>query len=159
MKASRRPEDPRDPTGTAQSRPKATGLGVLGRKWTILILRDMAVMRVERFNQLLKATPGLTPRILSKRLRQLEREGMIERVEERKGPNLVRWRLTEKGSDTIPILMGFAAFGSKWNAEEVSEDEVKLGELPRVGGTEHRETTPRASSSGGFLGPARQFER
>src|ERR1017187_464301 len=123
-KASRRPEDSLDPTVPAQSRPKATDLGILGRKWTILILRDMAMMRMERFNQLLKATPGLTPRVLSKRLRQLEGEGMIERVEEKRGPNLVRWRLTEKGNDTIPILMRFAAFGSKWHAEEASEAEA-----------------------------------
>src|SRR5580658_9380319 len=105
METSRRPEDLRDPTGPAQGRPKVTGLGVLGRKWTILILRDIAMMKIERFNQFLKATPGLTPRVLSNRLRELEREGMIERIEERKGPNLVRWALTEKGRDTIPILM------------------------------------------------------
>jgi DNA-binding HxlR family transcriptional regulator len=104
--------------------PIATSLGVLGRKWTILILRDMAMMKKERFSELLKSTQGLTPRVLSNRLRELEREGMIERVEKRKGPNFVRWMLTEKGSDTIPILMRFAAFGSKWYAEEVFEDKT-----------------------------------
>ncbi len=102
--------------------PIATSLGVLGRKWTILILRDMAMMKLERFNQLLKSTPGLTPRVLSNRLRELEEEGMIERIEQRKGPNFTRWALTEKGNDTIPILMRFAAFGSKWYAEDVFED-------------------------------------
>ncbi len=104
--------------------PIATSLGVLGRKWTILILRDMAMMKTERFNQILKSTPGLTPRILSNRLRELESEGMIERIEKRKGPNFVRWMLTEKGNDTIPILMRFAAFGSKWYAENVFEDKT-----------------------------------
>jgi DNA-binding HxlR family transcriptional regulator len=102
--------------------PIATSLGVLGRKWTILILRDMTMMKKERFSEILKATPGLTPRVLSNRLRELEREGMIERVEKRKGPNLVRWMVTEKGNDTVPILMRFAAFGSKWYAEQVFED-------------------------------------
>jgi DNA-binding HxlR family transcriptional regulator len=104
--------------------PIATSLGVLGRKWTILILRDMAMMGKERFSELLKSTPGLTPRVLSNRLRELEREGMIERVERRKGPNFVRWALTEKGNDTIPILMRFAAFGSKWHADVVFEDKT-----------------------------------
>ena len=65
--------------------PIATSLGVLGRKWTILILRDMAMMKKERFSEILKSTPRLTPRVLSNRLRQLESEGMIERFEERKG--------------------------------------------------------------------------
>jgi DNA-binding HxlR family transcriptional regulator len=111
--------------------PIATSLGVLGRKWTILILRDISMMKLERFNQLLKATPGLTPRVLSNRLRELEEEGMIERVEERKGPRFVRWGLTEKGRDTIPILMRFAAFGSKWYADVVFEDKKpkKLREI------------------------------
>lgn len=104
--------------------PIATSLGVLGRKWTILILRDISMMKLERFNQLLKATPGLTPRVLSNRLRELEEEGMIQRVEERKGPRFVRWALTEKGRDTIPILMRFAAFGSKWYADVVFEDKA-----------------------------------
>src|ERR1700688_3777661 len=85
--------------------PIATSLGVLGRKWTILILRDMTMMKKERFSEILKSTPGLTPRVLSNRLRELEREGMIEQIEKKKGPNLVRWALTEKGYDTVPIMM------------------------------------------------------
>ncbi|HYW82868.1 MAG TPA: helix-turn-helix domain-containing protein [Spirochaetia bacterium] len=104
--------------------PIATSLGVLGRKWTILILRDMTMMKKERFSEILKSTPGLTPRVLSNRLRELEREGMIMRVEKRKGPNFVRWAVTEKGKDTIPILMRFAAFGSKWYAGVVFEDKA-----------------------------------
>ena len=104
--------------------PIATSLGVLGRKWTILILRDIIMMKKERFSEILRSTPGLTPRVLSNRLRELEREGLIERVEEKKGPNLVRWMVTEKGSDTVPILMRFAAYGSKWYAGEVFEDKT-----------------------------------
>jgi len=118
-------EDPPDLLDAAvpiKNCPIATSLGVLGRKWTILILRDISMMKLERFNQLLKATPGLTPRVLSNRLRELEEEGMIEKVEEKKGPRFVRWALTEKGRDTIPILMRFAAFGSKWYADVVFED-------------------------------------
>jgi DNA-binding HxlR family transcriptional regulator len=124
---ARQGENPSDlltPAVPIKNCPIATSLGVLGRKWTILILRDISMMKMERFNQLLKATPGLTPRILSHRLSELEKEGMIERVEKRKGPNFVRWRLTEKGNDTIPILMRFSAFGSKWYADEVFEDKT-----------------------------------
>ena len=135
--SSAQPQSPDDPpdlleaTVPMKNCPIATSLGVLGRKWTILILRDISMMKLERFNQLLKATPGLTPRVLSNRLRELEEEGMIERVEERKGPRFVRWGLTEKGRDTIPILMRFAAFGSKWYADVVFEDKrpKKLREI------------------------------
>jgi DNA-binding HxlR family transcriptional regulator len=126
-RASKGDEDATDllaPAVPIMNCPIATSLGVLGRKWTILILRDMTMMKKERFSEILKATPGLTPRVLSNRLRELEREGMIERVEKKKGPNLVRWMVTEKGNDTIPILMRFAAFGSKWYAEQVYEDKT-----------------------------------
>jgi DNA-binding HxlR family transcriptional regulator len=112
------------PSAPIVSCPVATSMGVLGRKWTILILRDMAMMGKDRFSEILNSTPGLTPRVLSNRLREMEREGMIERVEKRKGPNFVRWTLTEKGNDTLPILMRLAAFGSKWYAEEVFEDKI-----------------------------------
>jgi DNA-binding HxlR family transcriptional regulator len=74
------PSDLLNPAVPIKNCPIATSLGVLGRKWTILILRDISMMKLERFNQLLKATPGLTPRILSHRLSELEKEGMIERV-------------------------------------------------------------------------------
>ena len=42
----------------------------------------------------------------------------------RKGPIWSAGPLTEKGKDTVPILMRFAAFGSKWYAEEVFEDKT-----------------------------------
>ncbi len=50
--------------------------------------------------------------MLSKRLKELEREGFIHLVVKR--ANLVRWDLTAKGWDAIPILMAFIQFGSKW---------------------------------------------
>lgn len=100
---------------------KAT-LGVLGRKWTMLILRDIGFRKIDRFNRLLGSIPGLTPRVLSMRLRELEEEGFIKCAENQESPMVVRWALTEKGGDTLPILLRFIAFGSKWYPEEVFGD-------------------------------------
>jgi len=47
------------------------------------------------------------------RLKELDEEGIIERIETRNSPIVVRWGLTEKGRDTLPILMRLIAFGSK----------------------------------------------
>jgi DNA-binding HxlR family transcriptional regulator len=102
--------------------PIATSLGILGKKWTILVLRDIAMRKTERFSELLKSIPGLTPRVLSMRLRELEASGMIMRAENRKSPKFVRWNLTEKGWDVLPILMSYVAFGSKWLAPLVFAD-------------------------------------
>ena len=102
--------------------PISASLGVLGRKWTILILRDMSMRNVQRFSDLLRGIPGLTPRMLSARLKELESEGIIQKIEREDPPNSVRWSLTEKGWDALPILMSFFAFGSKWYAESVFSD-------------------------------------
>jgi DNA-binding HxlR family transcriptional regulator len=97
-------------------------LGVLGKKWTLLILRDIGFLKVDRFNQILRVTSGLTPRVLSLRLRELEESGFIEQIELRPIPRLVRWALTKKGEDTLPLLMSFIEFGSKWHSDDVFED-------------------------------------
>ncbi len=102
--------------------PIATSLGVLGRKWTMLIIRDIAMRKEERFSGLLKSIPGITPRVLSMRLRELETAGMITKMTNRNSPRIVRWNLTEKGWDVLPVLMSYVAFGSKWFATTVFAD-------------------------------------
>jgi DNA-binding HxlR family transcriptional regulator len=102
--------------------PIRTSLGVLGKKWTMLILRDIGLLKIVRFNRILESIPGLTPRVLSWRLRELEDEGYIECAEGKGQPLMVVWMLTEKGRDTMPILIQLTAFGSKWHADVVFED-------------------------------------
>jgi DNA-binding HxlR family transcriptional regulator len=55
-------------------------------------------------------------------LRELEEGGFIRAGIVRECPRVVEWELTEKGNDTIPILMSFLAFDTKWYADEVFED-------------------------------------
>ena len=49
--------------------PIKTSLGVLGKKWTILIIRDIGFRKIERFNRILESMPGLTLRLLSMRVK------------------------------------------------------------------------------------------
>ena len=97
-------------------------IGVLGKKWTLLILRDIALFKINRFNQIIKSLPGLTSRVLILRLHELEACGLIEAVVIKDKPRVVEWVLTEKGKDTVPILMSIISFGAKWYADEVFED-------------------------------------
>ena len=103
-----------------ESCPVEASLGVLGRKWALLIVRDIGLFRAQRFNEILRATRGLTKRALSMRLHELEREGFIYRAEE--GPKYVRWELTPKGRDVLPVLMALVQFGAKWHAGRVFAD-------------------------------------
>jgi DNA-binding HxlR family transcriptional regulator len=111
--------------------PIKTAQGVLGKKWTILIIRDIGLNKITRFNRFLESILGITPRMLSMRLKELEKEGYIECKEKKKSPMMVSWRLTEKGKDTIPILLQMVAFSSKWHSDVVLEDKVprKINEI------------------------------
>jgi DNA-binding HxlR family transcriptional regulator len=88
----------------------------------MLIMRDIGFLKIGRFNEILRTLPGLTPRVLSMRLTELEKNGFIRQIEIQRKPRLVRWGLTNKGRDTLPILMSFIAFGSKWHSDVVFED-------------------------------------
>jgi DNA-binding HxlR family transcriptional regulator len=92
--------------------PIQASLGVLGRKWALLVLMNIALSRAQRFNEMLRSVPGMSKRILALRLNQLEREGYISRAEQRQG--LTRWDLTQKGVDVLPVLLTLIHFGSKW---------------------------------------------
>jgi DNA-binding HxlR family transcriptional regulator len=102
--------------------PVQASLGVLGRKWSLLILRNIELFGKHRFNEMLKVTPGLSKRVLSMRLKELEQERFI--VVSDGGRNFLKWDLTEKGRDVLPILMTLAQFGSKWYADQVFIDKI-----------------------------------
>lgn len=102
--------------------PIRSSLGVLGRKWTLLVLRDVAFYRLVKFSQILKNNPGLTPRTLSLRLIDLRNDGLIERVSDPQDHRVVKYRLTEKGNETIPILTAFIQYGAQYYSKRVFED-------------------------------------
>jgi DNA-binding HxlR family transcriptional regulator len=99
------------------ARPIKPDLGVLGRKWALLILADIGLRRVDRFSGLLRSNPQLNSRILSRRLRELEESDMIRRIEKKRAPGPVRWAMTEKGVDLLPAIIRLIAFGARWHAE------------------------------------------
>jgi DNA-binding HxlR family transcriptional regulator len=109
----------KQPSNVSASRSKQCPVGMdlaaLGKKWTFHILRNIGILHINRFNQILRSLPGLTPRVLIMRLDELEKCGLIRSVVIRKKPRFVRWLLTEKGNDTIPILEGYGSYVRKWH--------------------------------------------
>ncbi|HWY28573.1 MAG TPA: helix-turn-helix domain-containing protein [Candidatus Sulfotelmatobacter sp.] len=99
------------------ARPIKPDLGVLGRKWALLILADIGLRHVDRFSGLLRSNPELNSRILSRRLRELEEAGMIARRVKTRAPGPVQWIMTEKGLDILPAIIRLIAFGARWHAE------------------------------------------
>ena len=99
-------------------------INTLGKKWTFLVLREIALRSTNRFNQIKRSLPGITSRVLILRLQELEESGFIYPDIIIEKPRVVEWRLTEKGRDTIPILLQILEFGAKWHANEVFEDKI-----------------------------------
>lgn len=102
--------------------PIKVAIGILGKKWTLLILRDIALLETNRFNKILRSLPGLTPRVLTLRLHELEECGIIQPAVIKDKPRVVEWNLTEKGKDTVPVLLSTIAFAAKWYPVDVFED-------------------------------------
>jgi DNA-binding HxlR family transcriptional regulator len=84
-------------------------------KWTLLILRDLA-QRPCRFTELERSLTGISPRTLSQRLKALEDEGIVAREVHAETPR-VDYRLTQKGTDLVPIVDAMRAWGRQWATE------------------------------------------
>src|SRR3954467_10663872 len=82
-------------------------------KWTLLIIRDLAVGRA-RFCELERSLKGISPRTLSIRLRALEEEGILERRTFAEVPPRVEYALTEKGRALVPIIDSMRTYGAEW---------------------------------------------
>jgi len=93
-----------------QADPLRRSVRMLGRKWTLLLLRDLAFLKLTRFNQLLRNNQGLTPRVLSRRLREMQQEGLITRTG---SGRQVSYLLSERGADAVYILLAFLRYGLK----------------------------------------------
>ncbi len=143
--------------------PVEAGLGILGRKWSLLVLRTIALGGPRRFSEIARATPGITHRVLAMRLRELRDHGFLRATGE--DTRHVRWRLTEKGEDVLPILLTLVGFGSKWHAGTVFRD-GRARSLPEifdrdyvsrvlgallVGPVEDRRSRPRAIGNAALM--------
>jgi len=102
--------------------PIRSSLGVLGRHWSLLILRDVSFFRKVRFSDMLRTNPGLSPRLLSIRLKELQGEGLIDRMTNPDDHREVWYSITGKGRDVVPILTAFINYGAKHRATEVFKD-------------------------------------
>ena len=90
--------------------PIATGLDVLGDKWSLLILRDMIFFHKSTFNEF-KTAPELMPsKMLSNRLKKLESTGFVSRMKGVLNKKNVHYLLEEKGMETFPIMVEMAIF-------------------------------------------------
>ena len=90
----------------------AAAAALLGDAWTLLLVRDLA-NGPKRFKEL-EASTGISPRVLTDRLRTLVGQGVMTRTMYPEIPPRVEYALTEKGSDILPVLDALRAYGERW---------------------------------------------
>jgi DNA-binding HxlR family transcriptional regulator len=86
---------------------------VLGKRWTGLLL-DTLMVGPRRFCELTSIVEGLSDRVLSDRLRELEAEGLVTRVVYPQIPVRVEYKLTEKGYALKPVIDAIHDWADRW---------------------------------------------
>jgi DNA-binding HxlR family transcriptional regulator len=87
---------------------------LLGKRWTALILYCL-IDRARRFTEIKEFVPGLSDRLLSERLQELEEAGVVERRVHASRPILIEYVLTPKGADLRMVVEAIAAWAHKWD--------------------------------------------
>ncbi|GAB2499358.1 helix-turn-helix domain-containing protein [Promicromonospora xylanilytica] len=90
--------------------PVAKAMEVLDERWTLLVVRELLAGST-RFNELRRGNPKMSPALLAKRLRSLERAGVVLRHET---DGHVGYRLTQAGEELRPLVEGLGAWGTRW---------------------------------------------
>jgi DNA-binding HxlR family transcriptional regulator len=90
--------------------PVAKAMEVLDERWTLLVVRELLAGST-RFNELRRGNPRMSPALLSKRLRTLERAGVVRRAD---AGGHAQYRLTAAGQELRPIVEAMGAWGARW---------------------------------------------
>ncbi|WP_291296182.1 helix-turn-helix domain-containing protein [Elioraea sp.] len=106
-----------DDRGYGQFCPVAMASEILCSRWTVLVLREL-LAGTTRFNELRRGVPRMSPALLSKRLKELERAGVVIAAPGPKG--VVEYRLSQAGEDLHPIVMGMGMWGQRWIESQLS---------------------------------------
>lgn len=91
---------------------------VLGKRWSLNILRNLSAKDSIRFNELKRLLHGISSTVLSERLRELELEGLIYKKIYAEIPLRVEYSLTVRAKDLEPILHSLANWVNKWKTND-----------------------------------------
>lgn len=107
--------------------PVAKAAELFCERWTPLIVRDLAA-GATRFSELRRGVPMMSPTLLSRRLKQLEAEGVVERRPARNGRGYT-YHLTDSGAEFVPLIEALGVWGQRWSRRQLAEHEIDLGLL------------------------------
>ena len=109
--------------GYKQFCPVAMAAEVLCTRWTMVLLREL-VAGSTRFNELRRGVPRMSPALLSKRLKELEAAGIVERIESKVERSAYEYQLTEAGKDLRSVVEAIGIWGQRWVDTDLSLDNL-----------------------------------
>ena len=107
--------------GYGQFCPVAKASEILAERWMPLVLREL-LCGSRRFNDLRRGVPLMSPSLLSKRLKELERAGVVER--RAAGPGNTEYRLTPAGEELRPVIERLGEWGQRWVRERFGREDL-----------------------------------
>jgi DNA-binding HxlR family transcriptional regulator len=112
--------------------PDARALDLVGDKWTLLIIRDLAG-GPRRFVELQRVLPGISTEQLRSRLNRMVADGLLTRQRYREVPPRVDYELTERSRELMPVIGALARWGYDWtwSAPRPGED-INVGAVFRL---------------------------
>lgn len=93
--------------------PAETAISLLGSKWKLLILREL-FKGMRRFGELARSVPGISQKMLTQQLRQMEEDGLVSRKIYPEVPPRVEYSLTGIGTSLKPVLDAMHKWGAKY---------------------------------------------
>lgn len=94
--------------------PIEEAVNLIGHKWKVLILRNLLNKNHQRFSDLLRGINGISQKMLTQQLRQMEQDGLISRKIYAEVPPKVEYSLTELGWSLQPILESISFWGKNY---------------------------------------------
>ena len=94
---------------------------LIGKKFTVLLVRNM-MSNQTKFNQFLDSIQGLNPKTLSTRLKEMEKNGLIQRKIYHETPIRIEYYLTERGKALKSVLDQMAAFSARYCPDDIFKD-------------------------------------
>jgi DNA-binding HxlR family transcriptional regulator len=104
-----------------KSCPIETTFKIIGKRWTVLIIREILRGNAQ-FNRFMENITGISPKVLTERLRELEQFGIIKRRIVSDYPVRVEYSLTDLGRGLEPVLLSAASFSMKHMPRTVFKD-------------------------------------
>jgi DNA-binding HxlR family transcriptional regulator len=112
-------------------------LKIMGQRYALHIMRNMILLKQNRFNQFLNSIEGINTKTLAIRLRQLEEYGLVKRKVIPGKPAHTEYSPTEKGMAVRSILAEIASFSTNYEPEIIFVDKKPRKNMKALYGTEN----------------------